>query len=209
MKDVLRIAAAVALLMLVWNPYYWLDISFQLSYLVTVGIIIGVPRMSRLLPVANRTLNGALSVTIVAQLLSFPITIYYFNSFSLLSLPANLLFVPVFSAAVLPAGTAALLTGFVSVTVGQWLGWAVAQVNSGIFYAVERLSGWTEFTSIWPAPTVLWIALYYVFIYLIYAGCDRESRFFQCLAAAGFCVVHISAAVLRLYSGPVEYGWNG
>src|SRR5690606_20841181 len=43
LKDGLHLLSAVALLMLVWEPYYLLDVSFQLSFIVTAGLILGVP----------------------------------------------------------------------------------------------------------------------------------------------------------------------
>lgn len=111
LKDGLNILAASALVMLIWNPYMLLSVSFQLSFLVTLGLMVYVPLMNPLLSILPRWLKGAVSVTLVAQLVSFPLTIYYFNQFSLLSFVANLVFVPLITFVVLPLGTLALLLG--------------------------------------------------------------------------------------------------
>ena len=50
MKDVLHILAVVAWAMLLWDPYFLLDVSFQLSFLVTLGLIVGVQRVTDLFP---------------------------------------------------------------------------------------------------------------------------------------------------------------
>ena len=47
-KDVLHIMAMVAWIMLIWDPYFLLDVSFQLSFLVTLGLIVGVQRVNDL-----------------------------------------------------------------------------------------------------------------------------------------------------------------
>ncbi|NBI29497.1 ComEC/Rec2 family competence protein [Chengkuizengella marina] len=93
-KDVLNFVGLAILLMLLWNPYYLVNVSFQLSVTVTLLLILLVPMISKLLPISSTLLNGTLSVTITAQLASFPLTIFYFNQFSLLSWLANLLLVP-------------------------------------------------------------------------------------------------------------------
>ncbi|SEB40506.1 ComEC/Rec2 family competence protein [Paenibacillus sp. GP183] len=111
LKDAFHITALVAWLMLLWNPYYLLDVSFQLSFLVTLGLILGVTRVSNLLPVSSPVIRNALAITIVSQLISFPISIYYFNQFSLLSWAANTVLVPLISLVVFPMGFSSLSFG--------------------------------------------------------------------------------------------------
>ncbi len=161
LKDGLHIALIAGVGMLVWNPYYLLDVSFQLSFLVTLGLILGVPQMNKLLPVKRVKLRGALSITVVAQLISFPLSIYYFNQFSLLSFAANFALVPAFSVWVMPGGMAAMLLGFLWGTGAGWLGWLIAKTNELLFYVVERASTLDAFQTIWPTPSPVWILAYY------------------------------------------------
>lgn len=49
----------------------------------------GVPAMNKLIPLKRPRLRDAVSITVVAQFVSFPLTIYYFSQFSLLSFAAN------------------------------------------------------------------------------------------------------------------------
>ncbi|SDC70728.1 competence protein ComEC [Paenibacillus sp. UNCCL117] len=161
LKDGLHLVMIVGLLMLLWNPYYITDVSFQLSFLVTLGIIVLVPRVSAILPLSNRKWRDALSITLVAQFVSFPLTIYYFNQFSLLSFAANLALVPVFSSFTMPVGTIAMLVGFLLPAAGGWLAWPVAKVNSWLFAIVEWSGELPGFQTIWPTPPLFWIAAYY------------------------------------------------
>jgi competence protein ComEC len=161
LKDGLHLVMIVGLIMLLWNPYYITDVSFQLSFLVTLGIIMLVSRVSGILPIQSRKWRDALSITLVAQFVSFPLTIYYFNQFSLLSFVANLALVPVFSSFTMPVGTTAMLVGLLSSTVGGWLAWPVDQVNRMLFAIVQWSGGLPGFQTIWPTPSLLWIIGYY------------------------------------------------
>ncbi|WP_282941423.1 DNA internalization-related competence protein ComEC/Rec2 [Paenibacillus sp. RC67] len=176
LKDGLHTVLIVGCVMLLWEPYYLLDVSFQLSFLVTIGLILGVPYANRLMPIRSRSWRDALSITIVAQCISFPVSIYYFNQFSLLSLAANFALVPVFSMFTMPAGTAALLISFAFKPVGQALAWLVAKVNEWIFMLVSAVSKWHLFQTIWPTPGLVWIIGYYAAWSLLIWGLLNRKR---------------------------------
>jgi competence protein ComEC len=168
LKDAFHIAALVAWLMLLWNPYYLLDVSFQLSFLVTVGLIIGVTRVSNLLPISSPVIRNALAITIVSQLISFPISIYYFNQFSLLSWAANTILVPLISLVVFPTGLAALALGLIYLPLGRAIAFLLSYLNDGIFAVTDFLQSLRFFQTIWPSPDTTWIAAYYTFLALLY-----------------------------------------
>ena len=89
--------AAAAFAMLCYNPYYLWDVGFQLSYLAVVGIVIFQKPIANLLYIKNKWLNEIwqmVAVTTAAQILTFPICIYYFHQFPLLFLVTNLIAVP-------------------------------------------------------------------------------------------------------------------
>jgi competence protein ComEC len=176
LKDGLHTVLLVGFLMLVWEPYYLLDVSFQLSFLVTIGLIIGVPPVNKLLPIRSQLWKNALSISLVAQLISFPVSIYYFNQLSLLSLAANLCLVPVFSMVTMPGGTAALVVGFMYVPAGRALAWLVAKVNEWVFAIVSFSSRWDSFQTIWPSPGIGWMVGYYISFTMIVWGLLRIQR---------------------------------
>lgn len=86
-------AAGMALL----NPKIVLyDVGFQLSFLAVVGLAYFSPLLirmfrGRLLP---DSLKEILAATLSAQILTYPLLIFYFGNFSVYSLPANLLILP-------------------------------------------------------------------------------------------------------------------
>jgi len=174
LKDGLHILAAAALLMLAWDPYYLFDVSFQLSFAVTAGLIALVPVCDERLRILRpKALRSAVSVTLVAQLVSFPLTIYYFNGFSLLSFPANLALVPAFSFGVLPLGSIALLLSFVSMPAAALVARGASLLTEACFLAVERLAAFEAASTIWATPAGWWLASYFA---LLLGGAYAASR---------------------------------
>jgi competence protein ComEC len=89
--------AASAFILLCWNPFWLWDAGFQLSYAAVVSIILLFRPVYNLVFVQNKLLDGAWklnAVTISAQLLTLPFTIYHFHQFPNLLLLANLVAVP-------------------------------------------------------------------------------------------------------------------
>jgi len=89
--------AASAFLLICWNPYYLWDVGFQLSYLAVSGIIIFQKPIYHLLYIKTGWLNKMwqlASVTLAAQILTFPVCLYYFHQFPTLFLFTNILLVP-------------------------------------------------------------------------------------------------------------------
>jgi len=110
----------VALLMLIYNPAYINDVGFQLSFLVTFGLLVSAPVVFEKFNPAPQPspleegggfsmpnwLSGALFIPLIAQIWVAPIQMFYFNSFSLYSVFANI--------AILPFLTIISFCGFVS-----------------------------------------------------------------------------------------------
>ncbi len=93
----ISLLAFVAFLMLIYNPMYINDVGFQLSFIVTFGLLVMTPY---LVSSKNRFLNwvvGTVSIPIIAQLWVIPIQIFYFNNISLYSVFANIMSVPILS----------------------------------------------------------------------------------------------------------------
>jgi len=175
LKDGLNVLAAAALAMMLWNPYYLLSVSFQLSFLVTAGLMVYVPLMSPLLRFLPKRIAGALNVTLVAQLVSFPLTVYYFNQFSLLSFAANFVLVPFISFLTLPLGAASLLLGWIWLPAGRAAGWVTELTSDWTFRLVRWLNGYPQFVTIWKSPSFVWIAAYFVLMYLFLYIASRQA----------------------------------
>ncbi|ASS66076.2 MULTISPECIES: ComEC/Rec2 family competence protein [unclassified Paenibacillus] len=163
LKDGLHLLAASAVLMLLWDPRLIESVSFQLSFIVTAGLILGVPAVNRLLPHIRkgRFLLDSLVVTVVAQAASFPVSIYYFNQFHLLSLPANLLLVPFISLLIMPAGAAVMLLEPIWPGASHVIAALSSRGNDWSFRVVDGMSSWRGGATIWAKPSLWWIFAWY------------------------------------------------
>jgi len=89
-----------AFFLLLFNPYYVVDVGFQLSYLAVIGIVFIQPLIDKLYHPKywiDKYIWGVLSVSIAAQLFTFPISIYYFHQFPNYFMLSNLLIIPLTS----------------------------------------------------------------------------------------------------------------
>ncbi|HET6557813.1 MAG TPA: ComEC/Rec2 family competence protein [Prolixibacteraceae bacterium] len=76
--------SASALVLILLDPLVLFDIGFQLSYLAVFGIVLIQPPLENMLKIKNKILKGAwtlFTVSIAAQLITFPLSVYYFNQF--------------------------------------------------------------------------------------------------------------------------------
>lgn len=127
----LNTLAITAALMALFNPLVLWDVGFQLSFAATLGIVVYTEplrlwaqrrlaeRLSK--PWAKAVtpiLNDYLFMTMAAQLTTLPILLYYFQRFSILSLPANLLILPVQPALMVLGGLSAL-AGLIFIPLGR------------------------------------------------------------------------------------------
>ena len=85
----------VALLMLMYNPLYINDVGFQLSFIVTFGILIMSPVITKFNNKIFDFFIGIIAIPIIAQLWVIPIQIFYFNNISIYSVFANIMSVPI------------------------------------------------------------------------------------------------------------------
>jgi competence protein ComEC len=88
---------ASAFLLLCYDPLLLIDAGFQLSYLSVLSILISFRPLYYLRHMRSWLMNqiwSAICLTVAAQILTLPVSLYYFQKFPVYSLPANLLAVP-------------------------------------------------------------------------------------------------------------------
>lgn len=131
--------AASALLMLLYDPFYVLDVGFQLSYIAVIGIVAIQPFFSDLIKTDNwmlHQLSSLVTVSIAAQLATFPISIYYFHQFPNFFLLTNLIAIPL-SSAIIYLGILLMFfssSPFIVKYLGHLFAWLVDVLNNSIQY---------------------------------------------------------------------------
>ena len=135
--------AASAFALLCMQPKFLYDIGFQLSYLALFGIVFFHPHIYRCLFFKNKAANWAWNLTavgIAAQLVTLPISLYYFHQFPTYFWLSGL--------AVIPLSTLALYSGiallvfdwipFLAYPIAQLTYYSLALMNASIF-AIQNL----------------------------------------------------------------------
>lgn len=82
----------VAVLMLIYNPAYLNDVSFQLSFFVTFGLITTAQTVMQKFPSAVPDwVKAMIVIPVIAQIWVVPIQMFYFNTISLYAVFANII----------------------------------------------------------------------------------------------------------------------
>ncbi len=134
-----NVLALSAFILLLWEPFWILNVGFQLSYLAVVGIFYIQSRMVRWLKPRTwfmREAWGIVTVTISAQIVTTPIGLFYFHQFPNYFLISNLLALPA-STIVLYLVLATLVFGWVpylGLLLGTLASYGIYWTNNIIFF---------------------------------------------------------------------------
>lgn len=173
----------VALLMLIYNPAFINDVGFQLSFMVTFGLLVMTPLINKYVNEKNEdqektflsniksVLLGAVFIPLIAQIWVAPIQMYYFNSFSLYSLFANILslpFVTVISFGGFVSSVLALIKPIADF-VCMVFDFVLNPILTGLVMVSDYFSNLPHSLIQIPQPSVFQIILYYTIVLLIIA----------------------------------------
>jgi len=109
--NTLNILAMSAFLLLIYDPLFITDVGFQLSYLAVFGLIVFQPVVYKWFQFKNKwadKLWALCSVSIAAQVITFPLSAFYFHQFPVYFLFSNL-FIIIPSAVIMYSGILFLL----------------------------------------------------------------------------------------------------
>jgi len=88
-----NILAFTAFCLLIYNPFLIWDVGFQLSFLAVIGLIYLQPKIYQCLYFKYRLLDwlwSSISLSVAAQIATFPLSIYYFHQFPIYFILSNL-----------------------------------------------------------------------------------------------------------------------
>jgi competence protein ComEC len=107
--------AASAFVLLIYNPFYIMDVGFQLSYIAVIGIVIIQPWFSKFYIPKNKIVKyfwDLTTVSVAAQIATFPLGLYYFHQFPNYFFISNLIVIP-FAVAILYLGLSLFVVSFI------------------------------------------------------------------------------------------------
>lgn len=125
--SIYNVLAFSAILMITFNPDVIYEVGFQLSYLAVLGIVMIQPLILNLWLPKNKLSEyiwQLISVSLAAQLVTFPLSTYYFHVFPTYFLLGNLLILPL-AFIIMQVGVPLMIFGWIPV-VGDVLGWILS-----------------------------------------------------------------------------------
>jgi len=173
----LNVMAVSALGMLLYDPFLITDVGFQLSYLAVFGLVAVQPVIYELWQPENKWTNKLwqlCSFSLAAQLVTFPLSIYYFHQFPVYFLLSNLLIILPAEAIVI-VGITFLTSTLIPVLepftrfTGIILEWLILGMNKALSYiehwpyaSLSRiwLNGWEQL--------LLYVIIFGIIYFIIY-----------------------------------------
>lgn len=197
---------AAAFFMLLFNPYYLFNVSFQLSFIAVFSILYIYPILYNLVSFSSKWKSYIISiigVSAAAQIGTLPLTIYYFHELPLLSLPANLIIIPLLPL-ILGGGIMVLILDYFQIPAEL----LVNGLNGTLLY-IEHLTQtiskltFSSVQNIWMEPHFL--IFWFILIFTLFWS-FRTRRSDILIFALSFTVLFIGADTLYRTS-PIRNAW--
>ncbi|GAC1309152.1 MAG: ComEC/Rec2 family competence protein [Mucilaginibacter sp.] len=175
--NTLNILAISAFMLLVYDPFFITDVGFQLSYLAVFGLIVLQPVVYAWHQFKNKwadKLWALCSVSIAAQVITFPLSAFYFHQFPVYFLISNL-FIIIPTAVIMYSGIAFLLLPqipVVSKAIAFILEKSIILMNKGLAF-IEH-APFASLGKIW-LTTAEYILLYAIIISAFYFLYDKKA----------------------------------
>ena len=130
--------AASAFVLILYNPYIILKVGFQLSYLAVLGIVYLQPKLYNLYRTSNWLLDKIwviTTVSIAAQLATFPLGMYYFHQFPNYFLLSNLFVIPL-ATFIINGGILLFVVSTIPI-IPNYIAWVVNKMLLFLNFSVE------------------------------------------------------------------------
>lgn len=137
----MNIVSASAMALLFYNPFYLMDVGFQLSFLAIIGIVVLNQSIFNWVNARYwiaRYFGGIISMSLAAQLATLPLLLLYFHQFPTYFLLANLILVPL-STFIIYGGMILLLC-----STWSWLALLISKTIAGMLYILFGTLRWIE-----------------------------------------------------------------
>jgi competence protein ComEC len=172
--------AASAFVLLLINPNNLFEVGFQLSYCAVFGIVFLQPRFEKLVTIPYRVPRWfwqLLTVSVAAQIATFPVSVFYFNQFPVYFWISNLFVIPAVML-LIPSGIILLVFHRVPV-LSELLSFLIDNVVGGVYGAlsfIENLPQSVIRFSLLPAELIFLAgSLLFLFIFIS----SKSSRYFK------------------------------
>ena len=163
--------AASAFVLLLYNPYILLQVGFQLSYAAVLGIVYLQPKLYKLMYTKYWLLDKIWAITtvsIAAQLATFPLGMYYFHQFPNYFLLSNLFVIPL-ATFIIGGGVLLFVISAIPILSG-FLAWIVNKLLLLLNFSVQWVEALPQSLSLGISITVLETIIIYTIIILFFSS---------------------------------------
>lgn len=151
------------------NPYMIYNIGFQLSYIVTFALLLSKSIFSYY----PSSIGKMIVTSYISQVSALPLLLYHFFEIPLLSIAANLLFIPLYSFIFLPGFILLFIIQFISTNAFQFLAFFLSIVANYSNDLAEYLSAFSWTRLIPGRPTLLITSLYVLSILISFFSWEK------------------------------------
>ena len=195
--DPLTSLSLAGIIILMANPLRILDIGFQLSFICVLAIILIYPKMNIYFNKINihlpKKIRDSIILNISIQVGILPLLLYYFNSFSILSILSNLVIVPMVSLFTV-IGMAIPILAF-TFEGGAFLLGEIANYIGNIILKITYFIDGIPYSNLnVVSPSILGIIVYYIYLALILnivAIKNKQQKILKAALAAVLVLVTI------------------
>ena len=209
--------ALSALIILILQPQSLFTASFQMSYLATIGIVYFYGKLYALIKEGRnfifekagiypqffskktkffmsvfKALAGVFCLTASAQIMTIPLTAYYFGKISLISLLANMLIVPTIGLITMGGFIFYFLT-FVSDFLAKGASFVLSLPLDGVLICVKFL-GSLKFSSMQIAKPAIW-QIIFILVLAFVVPFFRRNKIFAVVFLTIFAATFVSSAI--------------
>ncbi len=191
--------AASAMILLLINPNNLFEVGFQLSYAAVFGIVFLQPRFEKLWHAPNkvsRFLWSLVTVSLAAQITTFPLTAFYFNQFPSYFWLSNMIVIPAVTI-LIPLGILLLLISSVPI-LSSVIAIAVKSIIDVVYFSmqfIEKLPGSTLGISLNHGE--LWLLVVSLFCAFIFI---RNQRIYYLKTALLFLFFMFTSFLYAAYN---------
>jgi len=187
-----NILSISAICLLCYDPYYLFQISFQLSYLSLLSILYFQPKIKKWWLPKSKVLQfiwDLTNVSLAAQILVFPLTIFYFNKFPMYFILSGIVAVPLVTVLIY-IGTFIFVIEFIYSSLNEFISPIFNGLLDFLQYSISYLADlpYSKLDSLWLDPYVLILCYISILLCMIWIEL-RQFRFIASSLVVAFLVI--------------------
>lgn len=162
----------VFLLLIFFDKYIVYHVGFQLSFIVTFGLVVSRQLISN----TNSSFFQVLQISFISQMMILPLQFAYFSTFQPLSILLNVLVVPYFSLFVIPLMFLLLLFSSFPHFLIAMVDIFFANIQHLFLFVIKYIDRIADFPIIIGDFPIVFAVIYYCLFYLFMRNLQNEKR---------------------------------